>query len=71
VRRGLSSYVGGVVVKESTRAYIYRVAEALLAAMAGFGLITGNQAIALVGVVAALFPVGLAIKHTSTTSEED
>lgn len=51
---------------EAQRAYIYRVAVALLAVAAAYGVVADEKVPVVVALIAALFPVGLAAKHTST-----
>lgn len=57
-------------MNESTRAYIYRVALAVLALLAFYGVVSEEEIPLIIGVIGALLPVGLAVKNTSTTSEQ-
>lgn len=53
-------------MNESTRAYIYRVSLAAIAAATTFGLIAENKVAVISALVASLLNVGLAVKNTST-----
>jgi len=53
-------------LNERTRAYIYRVAVAVLAVLAGYGLIADEKVPLIVGALAAILPTTLAAKNTST-----
>ena len=53
-------------MSEATRAYIYRISAALLALLAGFGIISGEKVPLIIGVLGALLPTGLAVRNTST-----
>ena len=54
-------------MKESTRAYIYRVALAGLAVAAAYGLIEGERLVTVGALVGALTNA-LATRHTSTNA---
>lgn len=49
-----------------TRAYIYRVALAVLALAAVYGFVSDEQVPAIAALLAALLPTGLAVANTST-----
>ncbi len=57
------------LANEATRAYIYRVALAVLAVLAVYGVIADEAMPVFVGLIAALFPVGLAAGNTSTDGQ--
>lgn len=51
---------------EATRAYVYRVSLAVLAVAAAYGVVAESKVAVIAALLAALFPVGLAVKNTST-----
>jgi hypothetical protein len=53
-------------VNEATRAYIYRVALAVLAVAAAYGYVEDSKIALFSALLAALLPVGLAVGNTST-----
>jgi hypothetical protein len=55
-------------MNESVRAYIYRVLLALVPLLAGYGLVDDNKAALFVAFVTAVFGTGLAVRNTSTSS---
>lgn len=57
---------GGENMKESTRAYIYRVLLAALPLLTLWGVVSEEDAPLYVGLAAAILSVGLAAKNTST-----
>lgn len=56
-------------MSESTRAYWYRIANAVIPILVSYGLIADREAAVWAGLVAAVFSTGLATKHTSTSKE--
>jgi len=56
-------------MKESTRAYWYRVANAVIPILTSYGVIAEQDAAVWLGLVAAVFSTGLATYHTSTSKE--
>lgn len=65
---GLLSFLGGVVVSEATRAYIYRILLALQPLVVFYGLATDQEAALWVGVISAVVGTGLASMNTSTSA---
>ena len=55
-------------MKESTRAYLYRVALAGIPLLTIYGIVDDKTAAVVAGLVAAVFSTGLAAKNTSTGS---
>ena len=53
-------------MKESTRAYIYRVLLALQPIVVAYGLATDTQAVLWLSVASAVLSTGLATANTST-----
>lgn len=53
-------------MNEQTRAYVYRIALALLGLAVVYGFVTDAAVAPWAALIAALFPVGLAAKNTST-----
>jgi hypothetical protein len=58
-------------MNESTRAYIYRVSLAAIAAATAFGVIAESKVAVISALVASILNVGLAVKNTSTDSTEE
>lgn len=56
-------------MKESTRAYIYRVTLAALPILTAFGVVAESQVPLYIGLAAAILNVGLATANTSTSSD--
>lgn len=52
-------------MKESTRAYIYRVLVALQPVVVSYSLVTENQSVLWLSVASAVLGTGLAVKNTS------
>lgn len=52
---------------EAFRAYVYRVALAVIAILVGVGVLTDEMAPLVIGLLAALLPTGLAVANTSTS----
>ena len=53
-------------MNEATRAYIYRVALAVLAIAAAYGYVKESDIVLFAALLAALLPVGLAVGNTTT-----
>ena len=56
---------------EAHRAYVYRVALAVIALLVGLGVLTDESAPLVIGLLAALLPTGLAVANTSTNRGPD
>ena len=56
-------------MKESTRAWIYRILTPLSALVIAYGVVDEQKAALWVALAMAVFSGGLAIKNTSTTAE--
>lgn len=56
-------------MKESTRAYIYRVLVAASTVAVFYGVISGEEAAVLLPAIATILGVGLAALNTSTKSD--
>lgn len=57
-------------MKEATRAYLYRIALAVLPLLTLWGVVSDQEGPLVIALVAAILGVGLAAKNTSTDSEE-
>lgn len=57
-------------MKESTRAYLYRIFLAAAALAVGYGLVADEQAVLWVAVGSAVLGNGLAAKNTSVKRDE-
>lgn len=55
---------------EPHRAYVYRVALAIIAVLVGVGVLTDEMAPLVIGLLAALLPTGLAVANTSTSRSD-
>lgn len=53
-------------MKESTRAYIYRVFLAVIPILTAYGIVSGSDAPLFVALGAAILSTGLATANTST-----
>jgi hypothetical protein len=56
-------------MKESTRAYIYRVLLAVQPLIAAYGVATEEKSVLWLSFASAVLSTGLAVKNTSTSSE--
>jgi uncharacterized membrane protein YkgB len=54
---------------EANRAYVYRVALAVIAVLVGVGVLTDESAPLVIGLLAALLPTGLAVVNTTTSRD--
>ncbi len=51
---------------EKNRAYLYRIALAVIALLVGVGVLTDEDAALVLGLVAAFLSTGLAVANTTT-----
>ena len=51
---------------ERNRAWLYRLSLALIAILVAYGVLTDEQAPLVIGLLAAMFPAGLATANTTT-----
>ena len=55
--------------KESNRAYVYRIALALLPVLVAIGVLSDEMLPLVIGLIAAILPTTLAVQNTSTVEE--
>lgn len=58
-------------MRESTRAYLYRVLLAVQPLVTAYGIVDDQQAALWVGIAAAVLGIGLAVANTSTKTVDD
>ena len=56
---------------ERHRAWLYRVSLAIIALLIGLGVLADEQGPLLIGLAAAMFPIGTAVANTTTTKAQD
>lgn len=57
-------------MKESTRAYLYRIVTVVIPILTAYGVVSEEKAPLFVALAAAVFSTALAAKNTSTTADE-
>ena len=55
---------------ERNRAWLYRLSVAAIAILVAYGVLTDEQAPLVIGLLAAMFPAGLASANTTTKTPE-